>query len=70
MDSPRIRISRFTNEWRQIVAYVEARITNHRQQLESEMISLDKVPAIRARIAELKALIEANPVEEKDNDST
>lgn len=60
MDAPRIRIRRHSDEWRQVVAYAEARLTYHRKQLEAEGVSVEKVPAIRARIAELNALIDAN----------
>lgn len=60
MDFPRIRIRAHSDEWRQVVAYIEARLKYHRQQLEAEGVSVEKVPAIRARITELKALIDAN----------
>lgn len=60
MDFPRLKIRAYSDEWRQLMAYVESRLKYHRQQLEAEGIPVEKVPAIRARIAELKALIEAN----------
>lgn len=60
MDAPMIRINKASDEWNQIVAYVEARLAQHAQQLASESVPLEKVPALRARVAELRALIEAN----------
>ena len=60
MDTPVIKIRRNSPEWEQILAYAESRLAYHRQQLESESVPSEKVPALRARIAELRALVGAN----------
>lgn len=62
-----IRIGRHSNEWRQVRAYIEARLSEHRRSLESSLTPVEKVPALRARIDELKLLLKANP-EEQDHE--
>jgi len=51
------KIRRGTAEHSALVEYVDARLTSHRSQLESTDVPMEKVPALRARIAELKTLL-------------
>lgn len=50
-------IRRDSPEYDALVSYISGRLTTHRNQLESTSIPLDKVPELRARIAELKTLL-------------
>jgi hypothetical protein len=67
MESPNIRINRHSSEWRQIRAYIEARLIEHRKALESSLVPVERVPSLRARIDELNLLLKANP-EEQDHE--
>lgn len=49
-------IRRNTIEHAALTAYIEERLTKYRSQLESADHPLDKVPGLRARIAELRSL--------------
>ncbi len=52
------KIRRGSAEHESLSSYVQSRLTMHRQQLESTDVPIDKVPALRARIHELKALLD------------
>lgn len=39
--------------------YIAERLNSHRLQLESTAVPVDKVPDLRGRIAELKALLQS-----------
>jgi len=56
-DIPPIKIPKSSLAWAEIEGWCQARLTKYRSQLESEMVPVEKIPAIRARIAELKALL-------------
>lgn len=60
------QIRRYTPEYAALVAYIDGRLTTHRNQLESTDVPMDKVPALRARIAELKTLL--SQLNEESND--
>lgn len=45
-----------SREHQHLSEYIAERLTKYRQQIESTDIPLEKVPGLRARIAELKAL--------------
>lgn len=60
------QIRRHTSEHAALVAYIESRLTVHRTQLESDAHPVEKVPGIRARIAELKTLLSQLNEEHED----
>lgn len=42
-----------------LAEYIGERLNSHRLQLESTAVPVDKVPDLRGRIAELKALLQS-----------
>ena len=42
-----------------LTEYIGERLNSHRSQLESTAVPVDKVPDLRGRIAELKALLQS-----------
>jgi hypothetical protein len=58
MSALRHKIRRGTPEHDALVSYIEGRLHSHRSQLESDAHPVEKVPGIRARISELKTLLQ------------
>ena len=68
-DIPPIKIPKSSLAWAEVEGWCKAHLSKYRIQLESEQTSVDKVPAIRARIAMLKALLNSN-AEDLPNDQS
>lgn len=59
-------IRRNTPAYDALMSYVEERLNSYRRQLESTDVPLEKVPALRARIAELKSLHQSITEEDRN----
>jgi hypothetical protein len=66
-DSATIHVRKTSLEWEEISRWANVMLKKYRIELESESHSVDKVPALRARISLLKTLLNSNADDQKDS---